>query len=254
MEWLRKKEGALPFIYLLFFGKPCKQVDNKVIFELLYTHQMLKVYIGGIYRMASSLHENAMEGNYLTLVTANQFRHFLGMTKPVRGYEELSAFIQRGNVPVFGISVGIDAMIRSIEEAKVMCLIAYNRYVGLLSGLYYHMSLLTAGVAQQESFGLNSYQDVSVVNALLDKQKAIITGTTGAIDQRVKGILSCLPHDETGYLLDGGRRYCSDGKYYLIYGYEVKVQEAVQMVSHRQMGETEAHMLIEVLKQRSQWL
>ena len=254
VEWLRKKEGALPFIYLLFFGKPCKQVDNKVIFELLYTHQMLKVYIGGIYRMASSLHENSMEGNYLTLVTANQFRHFLGMTKLVRGYEELSAFIQRGNVPVFGVSVGIDAMIRSIEEAKVLCLMAYNRYVGLLSGLYYHMSLLTAGVAQQESFGLNSYQDVSVVNALLDKQKAIITGTTGAIDQRVKGILSCLPHDETGYLLDGGRRYCSDGKYYLIYGYEVKIQEAVQMVSHRQMGEMEAHMLIEVLKQRSQWL
>lgn len=254
VEWLRKKEGALSFIYLLFFGKPCKQIDNEVIFELLYTHQMLRVYIGGIHQMASSLQENALEGNYLTLVTANQFRHFLGMTKQVRGYEELSAFIQRGSVPVFGTSVGIDAMIRSIEGAKALCIVAYNRYVGLLSGLYYHMSLLTAGVAQQESFGLNSYQDVSVVNALLDKQKAIITGTTGAVDQRVKGILSCLPHDETGYLLDGGRRYCSGGKYYLIYGYEVKVQEAVQMVSHRQIGETEAHMLIEILKQRSQWL
>lgn len=254
VEWLRKKEGALSFIYLLFFGKPCKQVNNKVIFELLYAQQMLKVYIGGIYQMVSSLRENALEGDYLTLVTANQFRHFLGMTRQVQGYEELNAFIQGGSAPVFGTSIDIDAMIQSIDGAKALCLVAYNRYVGLLSGLYYYMSLLATGVAQHESFGLDSYQDISVVNTLLDKQKAIITGTTGAVDQRVKGILSCLPHDETGYLLDGGKRYCSEGKYYLIYGYEVKVQEAVHMVSHRQISETEAHMLIEVLKQRSQWL
>lgn len=254
VEWLRKREEPLRFIYALFFGKTCQRVDNKTIFELLYTQQMLKVYVGGIYQMASLLRENSREGDYLTLVTANQYRHFLSMTEPVRDYGELGAFIKSGAVPVFGASVDIDTMIQSIEGAKVLCLVAYNRYVNLLSGLYYHMSLLSSGVAQQESFGLNSYQDVSVVNDLLDKQKAIITGTTGAVDQRVKGILSCLPHDETGYLLDGGRRYCNDGKYYLVYGYEVKVQESVRIVTERQLGETEAYMLSEVLRQRSQWL